>query len=433
MGVDGLGEQFILACIEDNGFAKAVEHGFKEKFLSEPLREVWAFALEVIRDGGCPDATEIQTRFGIKFPGRSDASLEAIVRLLKDRSAVQDMRPIFNKALELVSQGKPNEAMDEVLKVANVRAEYNKKILPPISQRKSYKERILSYKVRQKSQGVKGARTPWGTLTNAIRGWQNMNVLAGYFGTGKTWELTKIADSLASQGFRPLLVGMEMSVPRHQLRLDCVRYMIPFPTMRDASMPPEEEEKWFKAVYAEGQTDGGDVTIVGKQTVQTVTDIELLWQQYRWTHILVDGGYRLRGPKGSTEWSDQAAVVRQIQLGSERMGVPWIVTTQLGDSNETGKGVDNIKVNRWKIRYAKEWLMDPDVVVFIKQDADLRAVRQLKHDIEKHRDGDGERISYFTHLDLHTMNLDEVTPEEYEGSVLDGVDALESSATLKFD
>lgn len=129
--------------------------------------------------------------------------------------------------------------------------------------------------------------------------------------------------------------------------------------------------------------------------------------------VLIDGGYRLDSSKGG-DWGGQVMVIEELQEATAKTGIPWLVTTQLGDSSEKGKGRDTKKVNPWNVRYAKEWLINPDVVISLQQDEDLALLDEMELAILKFRDGDGPRSTFKIRWNKDTMDYTQLT-EEAEG------------------
>lgn len=249
---------------------------------------------------------------------------------------------------------------------------------------------------------------------------KNHNFECGTFIVHNSWSLMLIIDDLLKQNRKPMIVSMEMAPSRLQLRLDCIRYRIPFPMLRDATLTAEMEETWMRALYDDSLDTTSEVIFLGKNEVKTVQDVLMFAKEYGCTDVLIDGGYRL---SKSREWKDQAQIVQDLQVATELSDIPWIVTTQLGDASETGKSFGASKLNRWNVRYAKEWLIDPDVVITLAQPEDLKLIKQMEVSFEKWRDGDGKPVSFRINWNPEEMNYDELTATEM---AVTGVDKIES-------
>ena len=101
----------------------------------------------------------------------------------------------------------------------------------------------------------------------------------------------------------------------------------------------------------------------------------------------------------------------------------------MGDSGEKGKSFDTAHQNKWNVRYAKEWLIEPDVVATLSQDKDLELANQMQIDFEKNRDGDGEKKSFKIRWDKFDTNYDEVSKEEEREEAEEALTALTGSVS----
>ena len=426
--MDGLGSAVVALCLgTEDGFREALRFGVCEDWFPHDFVPVWQHCLDVIKAGGKPNRVEIETRFGATLgEPREGLSIEAAARLLRDRAMTADLKPVFNGAQALIAAGKPLEAAESMLGVAAVRAKYVKSAARPQSFKSDYKARILDYKVRQLTSGLVGSPWPWPFLNEETgglhRGW--MHVMAAMTSVGKTWLLSVIAKHLRSIGHNPLVVTMEMNPSRVATRIDSVDYDLPHKALLRGSLSPEDELRWMRALYEFGESDSlADITIIGKETVNTVSEVELYWRDGGFSEVLIDGGYRLKSSSKrvnkSSEWGDQVEVIRDIQFAAERTDVPWFVTTQMGAAQEKGKSLDSLKGSRWNVRYAREWLIDPDVVLIGKQDEDLKLIHQMEIDIAKFRDGDGTPKKFRIHFDGDTRDYSEVKSAETVAATAD--------------
>lgn len=223
--------------------------------------------------------------------------------------------------------------------------------------------------------------------------------------THNSWLLCIIANHCLELEKKVLFVTLEMSSPRMQKRIDSIRYQIPFKMIRNAEM--EEEEYQYLLEEDEG---GGDILFADKTMVQRVSDVTALVLEHKPDIVLIDGGYRFKGSGGSS-WEATRSVVEELQLTAESTDIPWVVTTQAGDSSETGKEKKRgPKMRLWNARYGKEWVIDPDVVIGLYQDEDLRLIKSSEIYTLKMRDAveeDFRRNHFRIKWDMTKMEFDE--------------------------
>jgi hypothetical protein len=238
--------------------------------------------------------------------------------------------------------------------------------------------------------------------------------------TGKTWALCVCADHAERvAGKKVLFVTMEMSASRISRRLDAVRYRIPFGVLRDCELDPMEEKEWESNLKdLKKDKESSDIYIADKKAVRTVTDVFNLVQELKPDIVFIDGGYRFESEKGSGQWEQTLHIVTDLQVYAEKSDIPWIVTTQFGDSNESGKKKKKgDHVRAWNVRYGKEWLIHPDVLIGLYADEDLRLIKMMELHVLKVRDADKMFDMFTIEWDMGKMSFNEATVED------EGVDA----------
>jgi hypothetical protein len=201
-----------------------------------------------------------------------------------------------------------------------------------------------------------------------------------------------------------------MSAGRIARRLDAVRYKIPFGVLRDCELDPVQEKKFQDDLSALKEGDSSDILIADKNAVRTVADVFNIVKETKPDIVFIDGGYRFESKKGSGQWEQTLQVVTDLQIFSEKSQIPWIVTTQFGDSNETGKKKKKgDQVRAWNVRYGKEWLIHPDVLIGLYADEDLRMVKQMEVHVLKVRDADKIFDMFTIEWDMQSMSFNETS------------------------
>jgi hypothetical protein len=206
-----------------------------------------------------------------------------------------------------------------------------------------------------------------------------------------------------------LFVSLEMPTNRIARRLDAVRYKIPFGGLRNADLDPTLRSQWEDAITKD--TDPGDLWIADKRQVATVTDVMSIVNHKKPKIVVIDGGYRF-SPEGRTKsaWEGTVSIVNDLQKYAEISNIPWVVTTQFGDSNDKGKVTRDKtgpKMAMWGVRYGKEWVINPDVVIGLHQEPEDRITKQLRMYLAKVRDVDQDNMIEETLIawDLNSMEF----------------------------
>jgi hypothetical protein len=233
--------------------------------------------------------------------------------------------------------------------------------------------------------------------------------------TGKSWLLCACAnDAEVTHKKRVLFGTLEMSAGRIARRLDCLRYKIPFGEMRNGEIDSITESVWKEKLEKLGvEESSSDILIADKKLIKTVYDVMALVQQNKPDIVFIDGGYRFAAQRSGSDWEKQVETVRALQICAEESNIPWVVTTQFGDSNETGKEKKRgKKVRAWNTRYGKEWFIDPDVLIGMYQDDDTRLIKQMEIHPLKVRDADEAYEEFNINWDMNKMDFTQIGSEE---------------------
>lgn len=398
--MDALGKRLVRSLLDVKRPAALTEAGVGREDIFDDGLAAYDWALKFVADkGDWPTTLMVEENTGIGLPDEGEP-LDYIVDLIRKRSLGKALEKKLKSAAELIESRDPDSALMEISDAA-LSLRHRSTTSKVVSFRESAEERIDGYKKTREVGGLLGIHTPWSKLDHHIQGWVDgtLNVVTAMQNTGKTWFLVINASHCMSLGRKVLFVTMEMSATRIQRRLDALHYKIPFKDVRDAAMDLHTEARWKDEVLKAKETIGeipGDVLFADKKLVRNVSDVAALVADYKPDILLLDGGYRLEG-RGKGSWETAAAVVRDLQISAEISNIPWVVTTQQGDSSETGKDVKRgPKMRAWNVRYAKEWVIDPDVAIGLYANDDLRLVHQLEMFVLKMRDeAEGHRRDSF--------------------------------------
>lgn len=407
---DPIGNDLIAAILNDN---KLPEIKVEESDLNFSARDAFKFINGYLTEyGSFPPEKLVVEEVGIQLPlmfPDANATAERIRR----RTLSKRISDQINRAVDALEEGDPDKSL---VFLDALKEEKSRVRSVPVSFRESGDLRYQAYLESQKQQGLDGFRTPWPTLNKSILGFNRgeFHCIAAYFGTGKTYVSCILANDMLNQGARTLLVTMEMPSHRVMRRIDSIRNKIPFSLMRRAELGEALEDAWKQNLIADKVGDG-DILVADKKIVRNVMDIRDLCNDYQADAVIIDGGYRLEGRRNRNRWESGAEVIEDIQLSAEATRAPWVVTTQMGDSNEvkgkSGKGGPRA----WGVRYNKEWLIEPDGVFILNQTEAERELGVMNIYIEKVREGvpEGLENPYFTiNWDMVKMDFTEISEED---------------------
>jgi len=226
--------------------------------------------------------------------------------------------------------------------------------------------------------------------------------------THNTWACCLFADHALAQGKRVLFVSMEMSTVRIERRVDAMHYKIPFGDLRDTEIDLFRELRW-KQELADNIAGRGDIIYADKQLVRYVSDVNALVLEHEPDLVVVDGGYRFTSRQGKGDWESSKQVVNDLQTTAESTDRPWIVTTQQGEVQQKTR-MDS-QERAFKVKYAKEWVINPDIVIEMQCNDDLRLLKAMEWRLLKDRDAkdDQKREPFQTWWDLTDMRFEQLT------------------------
>jgi len=408
--MDNLGRRLVKAVLAEEELAGLKRHMLSRDDLQEEARTALDFVADfVAAHSTYPSVAIVEENIKASLPEETDP-FNYIADKVRKRSLANALEKTLEQTIRSIDARDPDAALDNIIESA---VELKSRTIG--GQVESYEtsgeSRVESYLAAKAVGGVVGMPTMWPTINHNIQGWVDgcLHVIAGMTGVGKSWVSCLAADHAANVlGKRVLLVTMEMNAARIARRIDAIRYKIPFGTLRDAEMDMLTEARWKDEVLKVREETTSDILIADKKIVRTVHDVSALVYEHHPELVIIDGGYRLEAPGSSNNWDKTVKVVGGLQLAGEMTNIPWVVTTQFGDSNETGAAKkDDNHVRGWNVRYGKEWTIDPDVLLGLYQDDDLRLVKRMELHTLKMRDADTIKPKCYINWDMDAMNFEE--------------------------
>lgn len=405
--------------IKDECLDKLIDKGITEDHFIHKGPEILSYIRDKVSSGRYPSYKEISETFDIYYPEDLDsADFEYYTEEIQKRYVTKLLEPYFKNAKEFLEDKSPLDAIEELRKTFNLRKVLTDKTNKIHSFKQDFDERLEHYQNTKDFEGIYGIESRWPSI-NEIGGWANglFYCIVGATSVGKSWVLAAIADNMSRQINKEesiLVVSTEMFPTRFSRRLDSVKFKIPFDDMKKGDLSEIEENKWADNLQKidDGKEEFGDILCAGKKQVKTVADILILVHTYNPKAVLIDGGYRLDVSSGG-DWGKQVRIIEDIQDAVLETNIPWIVTSQQGSSQGFKASREGKSHDSSNMRYAKEWIINPDVVISLRQDEDLSLLQRLGVQILKDRDGSGELPEeFFINVDRNKMTYEEIQIEE---------------------
>jgi len=410
---DYIGKRLVSVLISGDDISLLPKHSLDETDVLGDARTSLTWVIEYFREhGSWPDRDMVAESTGVDLP-IEDKPADYVANLVRERSLAKRLEQTATAIAKQIEARNPDEAL-KLMGDASLALRSRAKVETPTSFRESGPDRIKAYDDLKEAGGLIGLPTPWERLNVNIGGWCDgtLNVITAMQNTGKSWFCCYCADHALDLGKKVLMVTLEMDIPRIGKRIEAIRYKVPYGRLRGGDMEPETEDEWRRRILKDRE-GVGDIILADKKMVQRVSDVLFMVMDYKPDIVFIDGGYRFssRGGGGAGEWANTVEIVNDLQIAAEVTQVPWVVTTQQGDANETGKRKKgDSKMHAWGVRYGKEWVINPDNVIGLYADEDLRLTKSLEIHQLKTRDATGDAMhSEFTiSWDLNRMDFSEL-------------------------
>ena len=424
--MDVIGEQILQIIIEEQCLEQAEKLGLVRSYIFDEAGKAFEYLCTTIRTSKrYPTLGECTSKFRCAFSqSPSKADLVPLCEAARKRYALKCIGPRLERAASAFEKGELDGGFEALREALGVQETIGG--LEIHSFKDDAPVRMGMY-LERKAGGVPGLPSLWPSLNSATGGgWMDgwLHVIVGLSSVGKSWALSIIASCL-TELIDPseciLVVTMEMSPERVARRVDCVKFKLPFLGMRDGELEESVEDDWLDKIANLPTSAAADIKFASRKQVKSVADIVRLCRMYHPRAVLIDGGYRLASSSARGEWVEQVGIIEALQVAArDEYPVPWIVTSQLNPAKEKGKkaGQDWRNMDEYSVRYAREWLIDPDLVIALQQNDDLVMLDQMEWVLFKVRDGSGTRSAFRTNWKRDTMEYDEViNPHVQPGQV----------------
>lgn len=381
---------------------------------------LWGWISESYREhSGLPPEELVRERFpNFEFINSQNTPITIFIDELKKRHVHNTIMEHQSSLIKFLKNKDPLAAL-EVMQECVLKVEKETRSCRDFSFTEQIDERLKQYEKAQVSGGVTGIPTPWRCLNEKTQGFheEELIMIAGRGGVGKTWAEVVLAWYNWTQGYKPLLFSKEMATWQIVRRLDAVHAKLPYSRFKAGMLTSEEYDRWrrylaelhkWHSFWVVGDDDG----------FMGVTGIAAKIQRYKPHIVYIDGGYLIADDRKARDgWEQFKNVCWDLKRLALRERIPIVMTHQF---SKEGKGLEG-NADTLKYGDVQMWF---DLIVGVYQDEALKNNKEMLFKINKHREG--SNTEWVSDWDLDYMKFDEkqqndlpngVNPYDKEGPV----------------
>jgi hypothetical protein len=400
-----LSEVEVLMDIEAALLSKLLSEGCVGEFLEfapkldwfVSYRDVWECIKSTHMDTGEPPPVEyIYSRFPDFEIKPIKGSVSFFVEELKKRRVHSLMTESLKDVAKHLKDKDPNSAVEAVRRILQ-RVDSDTRVSRDINITADPESRIEAYDIVARSGGVTGYTTPWPCLDDVTLGFQSEDLvmIAGRGGTGKTWVETVLAWYHWTQGHLPILFSREMAAKQIVRRVDAIHAKLPFKRFRAGQLQSSEYARWKQALH--DMKDGVPFWVCGDSGPSGISGIQAKIEKYKPSAVFIDGAYLIEDDRGGKNWEKFTNVCGDLKMKiAQKYQLPTIVTHQFNLAGKEDKGTaDTLKYGDVQM-----WF---DLIIGIYQPEELRIAKEMLFKIVKHREG--EQLQWVSSWDLDNMDF----------------------------
>lgn len=372
-------EQLLLSkVIEETSLLEITDLGIKaECFLDPTNRSLFKAILAYSHEHGTVPSLR---RIKRDFPNFKFVSVDEPVTDLVDLTRKYYKLAVLEEALSdaVVAY----DAEDENL-VAEIISKAQKKIysdsvgLRDVDLSKNGQDRLDRYEeYKHLTDGMRGIRSGFPTIDKATQGFQKQQLVTfvGPPKAGKSTIMLLAADAAHRAGYKPLLIGFEMSNEEQEQRLDAIAAKISHHRLRNGTLTKEEWAKLKRSVngYASMKSF---ILSNDSQSTTVVSGIQAKVEKHQPDILIVDGVYMMQDEHGESPGSPQALtnITRAMKRMAQNLQIPIIITTQaLEWKMDRKKGLTS-----GSIGYSSSFAQDSDTIIGVESTDDER-IKKVK-------------------------------------------------------
>jgi len=361
-------------------------------------KDVWEFVRGVYSEHGKPPPIEMLSQYHPEFTvEKTSVPISLAVQELRKRHVHNSMRASLRTIARLMESGDPIKAF-ETMKSTVVSMDIPDNTSRDVNLSVTPLSRMEEYHEVARCEGMLGIQTPWRILNEATLGFQpeDLIMLAGRGGVGKTWGEVVLACTQWQMGYLPLVISNEMSVKQMVRRIDATNARLPYKRFRAGMLSGEELERWERALR---DMEGGlPFWVSGDRSHLGVTSIKAKIRKYRPSIVWIDGGYLLHDETGGkAKWERWSNVCEGLKRVAQDEGIPIGLSHQFNLEGKKDMGTaDTLKYGDVQM-----WF---DVIVGMYQSEDLEVSKEMLFRLLKIREGEG-RAEWVSSWDLDNMEF----------------------------
>lgn len=184
--------------------------------------------------------------------------------------------------------------------------------------------------------GVRGIGTPWPTMNDQTLGWwpEDLVLIVGRMGVGKTWSALLILHEVWKQGKKVLLISTEMNKIRLAQRFFALSLRMPYHAIRRGRLGEFVEGEFYRGV--EELLNEGGLDIISGDYDYTIENVAAVVESNRPDVLGVDGPYLIKN-KGKDRHERVSNTFDDFKRIGRKYQIAVITNLQFNRSAKTGQ------------------------------------------------------------------------------------------------
>jgi len=396
--------RLLSKCVHTGMLEELITYGVEEHhFKDSACAKVWSHLVEYKRQyNACPSIRAVTDAFpDWELPIVSDPLSyvrDCFFREVKRRMAIESLREVI--------QATEDERVNNIDSIFYDAARQLAKALPSslVSQYKHADTRLAKY-LERTSRGLTLGIPTFNELTLGIRPHEYVSIV-GWQGSGKSSLLLHIFFSAYCEGYKPLLISLEMEASAILRKLDAMAARVEYRALKSGNLEKNDIER-LQAAAEKAKNASNDIIILDNLGKATVDRVYAEAVKYRPDLVGIDYISLLDAPKtsGASLWERVTHITGQLKWSARSLRIPYfgVAQTNIASFN-VGAQLDNIA-------YARSIGQDSDIVFGLHQTKEMREEKRMEVRILKNRDGD-LCPPVLMHWDMEYMDFSEWSLEK---------------------
>lgn len=216
--------QLVNAVIDYDDFSGALDQGIESLFIE--CKDIWAYVVEFYNKyGTLPSKQTVKSHFGEFEFAKTEEPLNYYIDNAREENLDRFVRSSIKKGIELLKENGPNTALDYLAQESHRLLHFSGKV-KDVDIASDFEHRIASLRDRLdgKNDGNLGIPSGIKPIDANFGGWQpgDFVVLAGWSGSGKSSLALLFAIQAWLNGYKPLIISLEMDRIQVEYRVDTI-------------------------------------------------------------------------------------------------------------------------------------------------------------------------------------------------------------------